>query len=292
MVLVIVGPTASGKSALAVTLAKKLRGEVISADSRQVYKGLDVATGKITKKEMRGVKHHLLSVADPKKQFSADDFIRLGRRAIAAILKRGKLPIICGGTGFYIDALLGKFSLPQVPPNPTLRKQLGRKSAVQLFAQLKKLDPRRARGIERQNPVRLIRAIEIAKRLGTVPLSPKSNSTMHRTISIGVRLSKSELRRRIRARVASRMRRGMVAEGRRLRDKLGSKRLRTLGLEYRHLADYLDGKIVKEELARRIERDNWRYAKRQMRWFRRDKNIKWISSPHKLPRALVNSIFD
>lgn len=276
-VVVILGPTASGKSALAVRLAKRYRGEIVSADSRQVYRGLNVATGKITKREMAGIPHHLLSIVDPKKQFTADDFVQAGRAAVADIAKRGKLPIICGGTGFYIDALLGKLKFPNVRPDLKLRTRLQKKSAENLFIMLKKIDPKRARTIERHNPVRLIRAIEIAKTLGSVPKQvSERNTTIYRSISIGIRPSDAVLKRRIRARTALRMRRGMVAEGRRLLKYLGGRRMRELGLEYRHLADYLKKEITKEELVRRIDRDDWRYAKRQLRWFARNKSTVWF----------------
>jgi tRNA dimethylallyltransferase len=135
-ILVIVGPTASGKSALAVELARQRNGEVISADSRQVYKGLDIGTGKIRKRERKGVRHHLLDVASPKKIFTAHDFVRLGRIAIKDIHARGKLPIICGGTGFYIDALIGRTSLSEIERNDVLRKRHADKTAAQLYALL------------------------------------------------------------------------------------------------------------------------------------------------------------
>jgi tRNA dimethylallyltransferase len=127
-VLIIVGPTASGKSALAVMLAKKFHGEVISADSRQVYRGLNIGTGKVTKSEMGGVRHHLLDVASPKKAFSAGDFVKRGRIAIEDISRRGKLPVVAGGTGFYIDALVGRISLPEAKPDAALRKKLSKKA--------------------------------------------------------------------------------------------------------------------------------------------------------------------
>ena len=140
-VVVIVGPTCSGKTALSIHLSKRFKGEVISADSRQVYKGLNIGTGKVTKKEMAGVPHHLLDVVSPKKIYTAHDFVTDGRKVIADILANKKLPIIAGGTGFYIDVLVGAISLPNVPPNPTLRKRLEKKTAPQLFALLKKKDP-------------------------------------------------------------------------------------------------------------------------------------------------------
>src|SRR6185503_17927169 len=151
-VLVIVGPTSSGKSALAVRLAKRLNGEVISADSRQIYKGLNIGTGKITMREMNGVRHLLLDVSSPKKVFTANDYVRLGRQAIQDISLRGKLPIICGGTGFYIDALLGRVLLADVPPNKKLRSRLSKLSVRKLHAMLQKKDVLRAKTIDRNNP--------------------------------------------------------------------------------------------------------------------------------------------
>src|SRR3989344_2993718 len=160
-VLIIVGPTSSGKSALAVELARRFNGEVISADSRQVYKGLDIGTGKVTKREMRGVRHHLLDVASPKRVFTAHDFAERARAAIEDIASRGKLPVIAGGAGFYIDAFVGRIVLPEAPANAALRARLETKTAARLFALLKKKDPRRAKTIEPRNKRRLIRALEI-----------------------------------------------------------------------------------------------------------------------------------
>lgn len=276
-VIVIVGPTASGKSALAVRLARRFGGEIISADSRQVYRGLDIATGKITRREMRGVPHHLLDVADPRKQFSVDDFVKRGRKAVRHIAQKGKVPIVAGGTGLYVDALLGKLDFPNVPPEPALRKRLERRSAAELFAMLKRLDPRRAKNIEQQNPRRLTRAIEIARALDRVPRQ-ELPMAIYCHITIGLKPEDGELRRRIRARVAARMRRGMVAEGRLLAKRVGLKRLREFGLEYRLLADYLQDKISKEELVRRIERADWQYSKRQWRWFKRDGSTRWFDT--------------
>ena len=171
-VLVIVGPTSSGKSAIAVELARKFDGEVISADSRQVYKGLNIGTGKISKREMRGVRHHLLDLESPRKTFTAQDFVEKGRRAIEEIARRKKLPIVAGGTGFYIDALLGRIALPNVAANAKLRAKLEVKTAAQLLTMLKKRDPRRAKTIDPHNKRRLIRALEIAASIPKSPLTP------------------------------------------------------------------------------------------------------------------------
>ena len=161
-VLVICGQTATGKSDLAVMLAKKINGEVISADSRQVYKGLNIGSGKITKKEMCGIPHYLLDVVHPKQIFSIAEYQTIAQQKIQEIIARGKTPIICGGTGFYIDAITKGIVLPEVAPNTVLRKKLENKTTKELVYILTKLDPARAKTVDIQNNVRLIRAIEIA----------------------------------------------------------------------------------------------------------------------------------
>ena len=168
-IVVVLGPTSSGKSALAVEIARKFNGEVISADSRQVYKGLNIGTGKITKKEMKGVPHYLLDVASAKKRFTVADFKILTEKTIDEILSRGKLPIICGGTGFYIEAVTKGITPPEVLPNKKLRAELEDKTNEQLFEILSKLDSKRAKNIDRNNPHRMIRSIELATVLGAVP---------------------------------------------------------------------------------------------------------------------------
>ncbi|HPB60447.1 MAG TPA: tRNA (adenosine(37)-N6)-dimethylallyltransferase MiaA, partial [Candidatus Paceibacterota bacterium] len=168
-IVVILGPTASGKTALSIKVAQKIGGEVISADSRQVYKGLDLGTGKVTKKEMGSVPHHLLDVASPKRKFSVARYQKLANKKITEIIKRGRTPIIVGGSGFYIQAIVDNLILPDVPPNPKLRLELQGKTIHELFSILKKIDPQRAKNIDENNPVRLIRAIEIGKALGQVP---------------------------------------------------------------------------------------------------------------------------
>lgn len=276
-VLVILGPTAVGKSDLAVEVARLHNGEVISADSRQVYTGLDIGTGKITKKEMKGVPHHLLDVVNPKKVYSVELWKQHTERAIEDILSRGKLPIICGGTGFYIQSIVDNITLPDVPANPSLRKELAKGSPLQLFEILKKLDPKRAKNIDAKNPVRLIRAIEIATALGHVPKAKKVKSK-YEYIQIGLTLPSEILHARIHTRMLSRMKKGMIAEAEKLHTGgLSYKRMEALGLEYRYLALYLQKKISKKELMEQIELGNVQYARRQMQWFKRDKNIQWLS---------------
>ena len=275
-VLAVVGPTASGKSDLAVRLAKQFDGEVVSVDSRQVYRGLDIGTGKVTKAEMRGVPHHLLDIANPKRAQTAAQFTHKGRRAINDILKRGKLPILAGGTGFYLSALLGEISLPEVPPQNALRKELAENSNEQLLQRLAEPDPERAGTIDQHNTVRLIRAIEVAEAIGKTP--PNKSAAMYDTLKIGIDMSTETLRERIEARLHARLRRGMLAEARRLHAQgLSWKRMEELGLEYRYMAKYLKGEISKEEMITELTHKIWQYAKRQRTWFKRDKDIQWFT---------------
>ena len=164
-IVVILGQTATGKSEIAIKLAKKFGGEIISADSRQIYKGLNIGSGKVTKKEMSDVPHHILSIVSPKKTFSVAEWQEKTKKIIVEIDSRGKLPIICGGTGFYIQSIVENVALPEVPPNKKLREKLENKTAGELVKILKKLDQKILKTIDTKNPVRLIRAIEIATEL-------------------------------------------------------------------------------------------------------------------------------
>ncbi|MEK7575477.1 MAG: tRNA (adenosine(37)-N6)-dimethylallyltransferase MiaA [Patescibacteria group bacterium] len=278
-IIVILGPTASGKSDLSIKIAQKIRGEIISADSRQVYKGLDIGTGKITEKEMQDIKHHCLNVISPKKIYTALDFKKCAEKAIENILSRGKMPIVCGGAGFYIDALLGKIQIVGVPPNWRLRKKLEKKSVEELFKILKKLNPEHAKIIDKHNPRRLIRAIEIAETLGKVPSLRVTRNAYRGILFIGIKLLEKELRKRIGKRVRKMIKDGLINELKKLRkNRLSWKRLYELGFEYKYPALFLQGKISKSEMLERMILENWHYAKRQMTWFKRDKKIIWLNS--------------
>ncbi|MDP3955495.1 MAG: tRNA (adenosine(37)-N6)-dimethylallyltransferase MiaA [bacterium] len=273
-ILVIIGPTASGKSDLGVKLAKKLKGEIISADSRQVYKGLDIGTGKITKKEMRGILHHLLDVANPKKQFTVSDYKRLAEEALQYIVKNSKLPIIVGGTGFYIDVLTGAVLIPEVGPDKKFRKRLNKKTTEELFKLLQKKDVKRAKAIGPHNKVRLIRALEIIKTLGKIP---KNDYRQPPANFIFIGLKPNNLEKRIYQRLIKRLT-GMIREGKKLHEQgLTYKRMHELGLEYRYVGMYLQGKITKKETVDKLYVEIKHYAKRQMTWFKRNKKIRWFT---------------
>ena len=224
-IIVVLGPTASGKSEMAVRLAKEFGGEVVSADSRQVYRGMDVGTGKVpmdknSKSEFkiqkdsyyyRGIPHYLIDVASPRRSFSVERYKKLAGKAVRDILKRGKVPIVCGGTGFYIDALIYDRKLPEVPPQSDLRRKLERCSVEELFSRLLKLDPDRAENIEQKNKRRLIRALEIVITSGeSVPQLSTSQVDNFDVLKIGIDVSREELRKKIDRRFKGWLREGLL----------------------------------------------------------------------------------
>lgn len=277
-IIIILGPTASGKSALAVKIAKKIGGEIISADSRQVYRGLDIGSGKITKKEMGGIPHHCIDIVSPKKIYTVVDFKKRADKAIEKIFAKNKTPIIVGGTGLYIQAVADNIVLPEVKPDWKLRKQLEKKTTEEMFRMLKKLDPRRAENIDAKNPRRLIRAIEIAKKLGKVPSLDLPMSRLNLDIGwLGIKLPDEILKKNIEKRIKKMLKDGLVAETKKLKESgLSWKRIYEFGFEYKYPAMYLQGKIDKKEMLAKMLIENRQYAKRQMTWFKRDKRIKWI----------------
>lgn len=274
------GPTASGKSDLAVQIAKKYKGEIISADSRQVYKGMDIGTGKITREEMKGVPHHLLDVANPSEQFNVGQYKKLAQEAIEDISSRGKLPIICGGTGFYIDAVVNNISYPDVPHDKKLRAGLEKMSAEELFTTLAKLDKEFAISLnnsEMNNRQRLIRSIEVATALGKVPKVTKNQSDYDVTW-IGLNYPYEKLKERIRLRLLKRLNAEMIEEVEKLhKNGLSWEKLDSFGLEYRYISRYLRKLITKEEMLKLLEIEICHYAKRQMVWFKRNKEIRWVN---------------
>ncbi len=289
-IIVILGPTSSGKSDLAVKLALQLRSgqareyniagaEIISADSRQVYKNLNIGSGKITKKEMKGIPHYLLDISSPKKVFTAINFQKLGNNAIKKIYAKHKIPIICGGTGFYIDSLIYNYNLPKVPPQKKLRKKLEKLETKELFEKLNQLDQRRAKTIDKNNRHRLIRALEIIiTTKKPIPEIPEKKTNLD-ILKLGIAIPKNKLKEKIKRRLVKRLRQGMVNEVKNLhKNGLSWKRLEELGLEHRYVSRYLQGKITKEELIKTLKKENIRYAKRQMTWFKQDKNIIWIKN--------------
>lgn len=291
-IIVIVGPTSSGKSDLGIKLAHKFNGEIISADSRQVYCGMDIGTGKIARDRHKGrlcntktpfvsggIIHHLIDVISPKKVFTANDFKKLGQKAIEEIMAKNKIAIIVGGTGFYIDVLLGRMGMAEVPPNQKLRSQFDKLTAKKLFKKLQKLDPERARVIDHHNKRRLIRALEIVLTTKKTSLNTKYKIPDTKYDILWVGIKPNNLESRIKIRLDRRLAQGMISEVKNLHtSRVSYKRLHDFGLEYGWVSKYLEGKMSKNEMKKNLYRDIVRYSKRQMTWFKRNENIHWITS--------------
>ena len=268
-ILCIAGPTASGKSARAVKEALTRNGEIISVDSRQVYRGLDIGTEKITKEEMQGIPHHLIDIRDPREIYSAGDFVADATRLIEEISGRGKLPVLAGGTHFYFDALLN--GLPTgVDVNPELREKLEKLSTEELATKVTKSDPRRALELDPRNRRRLIRALEIIEAKGIVPMrSSLRSESRYCSKWIVINPLREELRKRIDARLASAFERGLIEEVRRVRESVGDIRLNEFGLEYKIVGEFLRKERDEKSLLPTLSAKLWQYARRQKAWLRK-----------------------
>jgi len=266
-IVCVIGPTASGKSSRAVALAKERNGEVISVDSRQVYRTLDIGTEKITTEEMEGVPHHLIDIREPEETYSAGDFVHDTERLITDLRSRGKVPILAGGTHFYFDALL--YGLPEhTPINPELRKSFEELPNEELVEKIREKDERRARDVDPHNRHRLIRALEIIFHLGSVPL--RSRTTMRYEVEwFVINPEMSVLKERIATRLASTLERGLVAEVRNVRERVGDTRLNEFGLEYRIVGEYLRGERTEDTLIPAMTSKLFQYARRQKAWIRK-----------------------
>lgn len=332
LLVVIVGPTSSGKTKLAVDLARKFNGEIVSADSRQVYRGMDIGTGKdlkayvVTKSLRDGdlvtIPHHLIDIVSPRTNFTLAQYQKLAYRAIEDILRRDKLPILVGGTGLYVQAVVDGYVIPAVPPDPKLRARLAKLSLSQLHGRLKNLDPATYRVIDKDNRRRLERAIEICMGTG-IPLSEqrKKQAPPYNLLMLGLALPREVLDKRIDARLKERLqqgmvpplaRGGMVAEVRRLHKQgISWKRLESFGLEYKYVARYIHAirrrdtfvahaaagsrgsdrhRLVYNMMVNELSAAIKDFSRRQMTWFKRDKRIVWIHNKkeaEKLVRAFA-----
>ena len=283
--LVICGPTAAGKTALALSVAESFPLEVVSADSRQVYRGMDIGTAKATAEEQDRVPHHLLDLIDPDQSFSAAAFVARAVPVIRDIVRRGRLPCVVGGTGLYIQALLG--GLARVPgADPQLRAQLHQRAAEQgtdvLYRELEQVDPQSAARIHPHNLVRLVRALEVYRQTGR-PFSAFReehgfSGRRYEVLKIAPGLSREALYQRINHRSARMLQDGLISETESLLQRFpqGPKALQTLG--YREVGRYLRGELSPDEMLSEIRKNTRRYAKRQLTWFRREDDIIWVDS--------------
>ena len=276
-IIVICGPTATGKTSLSIDIAQQYNGEVISADSRQIYIGLDIGSAKVTFEEMDGIPHHMIDIADPKEIFSVQQFVSMASESINRILSHEKTIIICGGTGMYIDSLIHGTQFPAVAPNPELRAKLEQKSTRELYSLLQKKDSRRAKTIDSENPVRLVRALEVIDALGAVPKTKKTSR--YNALYIGLDIPKEELNERIKQRIIDRFEnQGMLQEAIDLhKNGLSYERMESLGLEYRYMARHLQNTISYDEMVSELTTKTIQFAKRQRTWFKRNKKIHWFN---------------
>ncbi len=284
--IIIGGPTASGKSALAVSLARRIGGEVISADSMQIYKGMDIGTAKTTAEEMQGIPHHLIDELEPDEPYNVVLFKEKADRAAAGILERGRIPIAAGGTGFYIQALLRDIRFTPVQTDEAYRDKLWEISKetdgpARLHRLLQERDPESARQIHENNVKRVIRALEFYRQTGqrisehnkVESLRPSPYNYAYFVLT----MKRDELYRRIEERVDAMMADGLEEEVRRLKEAgYGPGLVSMQGIGYKEMLEYLDGRITLQEAVCRIKTDTRHFAKRQLTWFRREKDIEWI----------------
>lgn len=280
----VVGPTASGKTAFAIRLAKARGGEVVSCDSMQIYRHMDIGTAKPTPEEMEGIPHHMLDVAEPDEPYSVARYVQEARRVIAQIHERGRLPILCGGTGLYFDSLIQNIQFSEMPADPAYRDTLfemaKEKGAEAVYALLKDIDPAAAAATHPNNLKRVIRALEIWHATGKTKTEldlQSQGAPLYDAEVYGMAVPRAQLYERINQRVDRMIQDGLIDEVRRLLE-MGVPREATAmqAIGYKELVAYLDGACDLAAAVEKIKQESRRYAKRQMTWFRRNKAIQWI----------------
>lgn len=278
-IIVIAGPTASGKTSLAISLAKKFNGEIINADSRSIYREMNVATSKPTTKECQLIPHHLIDVVKPDELFSLADYKKLVNAAISEIHDRGKIPFLVGGTGLYIDSVVYDYSLPETKPNFDLRKDLEKSSTTELAERLESLDPITYQKIDLKNKRRLIRAIEVALQTKKSFVSlqtkkPKPTSILYLVLDI----PRDILYERINQRVDKWKDEGLVEETKTLKAKYSIDLPSMSAIGYKEIAEYLDNVVSLSEALENMKKRTRNYAKRQVTWYKRNKDIIYIKN--------------
>lgn len=280
----VVGPTASGKTALSVTLAEKFSGEIVSADSMQIYKGMNIATAKPTEEERRSIPHHMMDFLDPNVRYSVSDYVRDAKKCVSDIASRGKLPIVTGGTGLYIDSLLTNTDFGEMPDNSKIRKKLRLRleseGSRSLLDELMKTDPECAEALHENNTGRIIRALEVYYLTGITMTELKRRSHLvpseYDACIIGINYKDRDiLYSRIDRRVDSMVSEGLIEEAERYAD-LGSDSTSAQAIGYKELKPYFNGEIPQECALDNLKRATRRYAKRQITWFKRNESINWI----------------
>lgn len=293
-IICVVGATASGKTDLAVKLAKAVNGEIISADSMQVYKNMPIATAVATKEEQDGVPHHLVEFLNTDETFSVADFVERAKVLIDEISARGRVPIVAGGTGLFVDSLVKNISFSEVGSNAEIRNELAEKSNEELYEKLLKLDPNAAEDIHPNNRKRVIRALELCMS-GTSKTEQNENSMLidspYDALYIGIGYKdRQKLYDRINKRVDLMLEAGLENEARQMLGKQGLTARQAIG--HKELQPYIDGNITLAEAADNLKRETRRYAKRQLTWFRRNENINWLYADEMSRDELVEKAVD
>lgn len=272
--IVITGPTGSGKTSLSIKLAQYLEnGEIISADSRQIYKEMDIGTDKI--KDTKGIPHHLLDLVSPDETFTVAQFKKRARKKIEEIQERGNTPILCGGTYFYIQAVVDGLVLPQVPPDWSFRNKKNKEDAKSLFQELKEKDPRRARDIDKHNKRRLVRALEIIKKTGKPVPELKKEPLNYPVLMLGVKRDGKSLKKRIDNRVEEMIDEGLKEEAEEILKRYKKKALETIG--YMEWEEFFEGEKSKAQVIEDIKTHTKQFSKKQKNWFKKEKRINWVS---------------
>lgn len=278
-VIAIVGPTASGKTAVAINVAKKLKTEIISADSRQIYSDFNIAVAKPTELEMNGIVHHMLGFVNPDDDFTVANFADEARKIIYRLHQEGKIPVVVGGTGLYFRILLENFDMPRVAPNKEMRAELEKLSVQELYEMLKKLDPVISEKIHPNNTVKIIRALEVCKTLN-MPMSEAQKikeTPEFDVLWFGLNAENRQfLYERVNKRVDIMIQNGLETEAKQMFEKYGNMQLLFDTIGYKEFFDYFNGKISHDEMKEQIKQNTRRYAKRQLTWFRQNKKIKWF----------------
>lgn len=296
-VVVIVGPTASGKTAVSIKLAKKINGEIISADSMQIYKYMDIGTAKPTLDEMQGIKHYMLDVVMPDETFNVAKYKSMAESAIEEILKKGKVPIIVGGTGLYINTLVDGIEFADVSGDEEYRNELiekgYREGAMSIYKELEKVDSESAKKIDPNNIRRVARALEIYKVTGKTKtqLDIESRKEVKYDYRLfGMEWDRETLYNRIDLRVDKMIEAGLIDEVRNVTEKFKISNTAVQGLGYKEVIEFLNGNISYEEMIEKLKLETRHYAKRQLTWFRRDKRIKWIKPDENATCVIINEL--
>ena len=295
-VIVICGPTASGKTTLSIQLAQKINGEIISSDSMQIYKDMNIGTAKPDQQEMQGIKHYLLDFVEPNQKYSVADYKKDAENAIEDILQKGKVPIIVGGTGLYVDSLIYGIEYPNIEFDENYRKELERRvekeGLEKLYEKAKKIDPQAMKKISRNDQKRILRVLEIYNATGKTKteqeIESRKNEVKYDYRVFAINMDREKLYDRINKRVDIMIQKGLIEEVENLLKKYNEFPTAMQGLGYKEVVEYIQGKVLKEDMIENIKRESRRYAKRQITWFKKNKQTIWIG-PNDL-QMILNEI--